>query len=250
MHLVEKYHYSLAGLGAEVTALRPTVVCGEIPPARYRGPLEGAFPPEAVYLDNLATTLGAKFIAADWRGNYLASRDAERRVSKVAAESAAALEADLKARLDQYAGLSLFDFFTDPEIERVIRRVHQTWIDAGGEAADGFWSTRNREIVRLCGQHFAPGARIVLAFGVDHGFAIVDELRRQFQIDASAAPRMFEHKATAASVPVIERWKANLRSLQSVAADKSASDADKAMVQGLGRVKELTRFIETAGVPQ
>ena len=70
MHFEERYHYSLIDLQTQVRSLHPDVVCGEITPEAFNGPMEGNFPPEAAMLAEMAPGWGARFIPADWRVSF------------------------------------------------------------------------------------------------------------------------------------------------------------------------------------
>ena len=70
MHFGERYRYSLVDLQAQIRLLHPDVVCGEITPDALNGPMEGNLPPEAAMLAEMAASLGARFIPADWRISF------------------------------------------------------------------------------------------------------------------------------------------------------------------------------------
>src|ERR1039457_2004021 len=69
MHFEERYHYSLIDLQAQVRSVHPDVVCGEITPEAYNGPMEGNFPPGAAMLAEMAPGWGVRFI--DRKGTRL-----------------------------------------------------------------------------------------------------------------------------------------------------------------------------------
>ena len=67
LHFKPESHYSLADLQNELEALHPDLICGEIAPEAYQGPMEGYFPPEAAYVAEIASQLQARFAPTDWR---------------------------------------------------------------------------------------------------------------------------------------------------------------------------------------
>src|SRR5512146_223243 len=76
-HFQDRFHYSMTDLRAQVLALDPDLVCGEITPEAYQQEFEGYFPPEAVLLDETAREHGIRFAPVDWRMDSAKQAEAE-----------------------------------------------------------------------------------------------------------------------------------------------------------------------------
>jgi hypothetical protein len=60
------------------------------------------------------------------------------------------LAGQARALMRNFNGVSLFDLVHSAEMQAALRRAHDLRIELAGEAADGFWTTRNATIVRRC----------------------------------------------------------------------------------------------------
>ncbi len=249
-HLVARYRYSLADLGAEVEALRPDLVCGEVTPEHFSGALEGLYPPEVAVVREASARVGAVFVPADWRGDYAEVFRAERRMDAAQKERFDHAHDELMARLAAWEGASLFDFIGDAETQSLVARAHATRIEYGNQAADGFWTTRNAEIVRRClaSSRWATAKRAVFAFGMEHTYAIERVLLAEHGIRASKAPRLFTPSNSPASQAVLREWVRHRDALKALEGDPAIEPALRERVIASGRVHELGLFIESRGV--
>jgi hypothetical protein len=245
MHFDERYHYSPVDLQAQVRSLHPDVVCGEITPEAYNGPMEGNFPPEAAMLAEMAPSWGARFIPADWRVSFAWQDRATRQLSEDKKKSAEldAEENKAKTYFDGFSSASLYDF-TSGQAEFLVMSDHKFEEVIGentvADIAYGAWHERNRKIVENCLTEADGAKRIVFVFGVSH----LPQLRRQLAargLTAQIPARAFipAGLGTMSSV-VIARWQRNLKNLEGIADGSIAVSADdRAKVKDMNRAPQL-----------
>jgi hypothetical protein len=250
MHFEERYHYSLIDLQAQVRSAHPDVVCGEITPEAYNGPMEGNFPPEAAMLAEMAPGWGVRFIPADWRVSFAWQDRATRQLSEDKKKSAEldAEENKEKAYYDGFSGGSLYDS-TSGSAEFLARADHKFEEVAGentvADIAYGAWHERNRKIVENCLTEAGPAKRIVFVFGSSH----LPLLRRQLAargLKAQIPARAFTPAGLGNLPPaVIARWQRNLKNLEGIADGTVAISADnRAKVKDTNRAPVLRSEIE------
>ncbi|MGA2167277.1 MAG: hypothetical protein ABSG62_03640 [Terracidiphilus sp.] len=241
MHFEERYHYSLIDLQTQVRSLHPDVVCGEITPEAFNGPMEGNFPPEAAMLAQMAPGWGARFIPADWRVSFSWQDRASQQEArdKVKAAEVDAAQNKAKAYFAAFSGDSLYDYtsgstpylaMVDHMFEEVIGE------NTPSDIAAGAWHERNRKIVENCLTEAGPGMRIVFVFGSGH----LPQLRRQLAargLTAQIPPRAFTPAGPGTMPPaVIARWQRNLKNLEGIADRSIAVSADN-----LAKAKDTNR---------
>jgi len=180
MHFEERYHYSPVDLQVQVQSVHPDVVCGEITPEAYNGPMEGNFPPEAAMLAEMAPGWGVRFIPADWRISFAWQDRAGQQLSQDRNKSAAldAEESKATAYFGRFSGASLYDYTSgSPEFLAMTDRKFEEEIGENtvADIAYGAWHERNRAIVENCLAAAGPARRIVFVFGASH----LPQLRRQ-----------------------------------------------------------------------
>ncbi len=248
-HLTARFRYSLTDLEAEVRGLAPDLICGEIVPQALGTRLEGVFPPEAAFLAVLAPELNAVFAASDWRADLDADHFKSTTTESSAPEGVESLRKPLLDQLDHFKGVTLFDLVHGVEFENLTRQIHESWIEAAGEAADGFSVTQNKRIVEKCleAARTHHSRRVLFAFGQDHQYAIKDALRTRGLVGKSP-PRMFKPSSVpVAQKEVMIRWMKNRAALEQLSkAPSTPADVQK-MISGLKRIKELTLFIDSQG---
>jgi hypothetical protein len=247
LHFKAESHYSLADLRNEVEALHPDLICGEITPEAYQGPMEGYFPPEAAYLAEVASTLHARFAATDWRITKAWQSRAGAMEPKEVTDKVEALEKEIAKQMQSQTEPTLFDFYhsesvslEDYKFEKVIGENTVSDIAAGG------WHERNRRIVENCLDAAAGSRRIVIVYGAAH----IPQLQRQLAargITAQIASRRFV-PAGMGSVPpsVISRWQRNLDNLKRMldgSITVSRDSLDK--VKDSHRVQDLELALKT-----
>ena len=217
LHFKSESHYSLADLRTEVEALHPDLICGEIAPEAYQGPMEGYFPPEAAYLAEIAPLLHARFAPTDWRIARAWQRRAEQMEPKEIQEKLDALTKEQAKQMESRNDPSLFDFLHSKGLEIADYQFEQV---AGEntvtDIALGAWHERNRRIVENCLDAGSGARRIVFVYGAGH----IPQLQRQLAaqgITAQVASRRFI-PAGMGSVPpsVIGRWQRNLENLKRI----------------------------------
>jgi hypothetical protein len=115
--------------------------------------------------------------------------------------------APVARQLERFSGESLFELAHSPSFQKALRNAHETCTREGGEAADGFWRTRNRTIVRRCLQraHASAPETIVFVFGVDHKYAIEDEVRRADGARVRPVERSFEPRSRRVPEAIVRR---------------------------------------------
>lgn len=217
LHFKTESRYSLADLRNEVEQLHPNLICGEIVPEAYEGPMEGYFPPEAALLAELAPTLHARFAATDWRIAKGWQDRAEKMEPKEIQDKLDALTEQQAKRMQSLTEPSLFDYLhtanlavAEYQFEQVAGENTVTDIALGG------WHERNRRIVENCLDAAEGAGRIVIAYGAGH----IPQLQRQLAargVAARIADRRFV-PAGMGSVPpsAIARWQRNLDNLKRI----------------------------------
>ena len=245
MHFEERYHYSLIDLQAQIRSLHPDVVCGEITPEDFSGPMEGNFPPEAAMLSEMTPSWGARFVPADWRVSFAWQARGEKQEAdnKVKATEVNAEQDKLKAYYEAFPGGSLYDYTNgSPQFQAMVDHMFEDVIgeNTPSDIAAGAWHERNRMIVENCLAKAGPAKRIVFVFGAAH----VAQLQRQLAalgLKGQIPPRTFT-PAGLGTMPqaVIARWERNLKRLEGVADGTIAASANmKAKVQDTNRAPQL-----------
>ena len=247
LHFKAENHYSLADLRNEVEALHPDLICGEMTPEAYQGPMEGYFPPEAAYLAELAPTLHARFAATDWRITHAWQSRAEEMEPKEVKDKLDELTKETAKQIQSLTEPSLFDFLhtkgvaiADYQFEQVVGENTVSDIAMGG------WHERNRRIVENCLDAAAGAGRIVIVYGAGH----VPQLRRQLAargITAQIASRRFVPAGMGSMPPsVIARWQRNLDNLKRLLDGSLAVSRDSLdKVKDSHRVQDLELALKT-----
>jgi hypothetical protein len=249
LHFKVESHYSLADLRNEVEALHPDLICGEITPEAYQGPMEGYYPPEAAYLAEVAPTLHARFAATDWRITKAWQSRAEEMEPKEIKDKLEALAEETTKQIQSQTEPTLFDFLhaksialADYQFEQVIGENTVSDIAMGG------WHERNRRIVENCLDTDTGSHRIVIVYGAAH----IPQLQRQLAargITAQVASRLFVPGGMG-SVPssVITRWHRNLDNLKRILDGSIAVSRDSlAKVKDSHRTQDLELALKTYG---
>jgi hypothetical protein len=247
LHFKAENHYSLADLRNEVAALHPDLICGEITPEAYQGPMEGYFPPEAAYLAEVAPTLHARFAATDWRITHAWQSRAEEMEPKEVKDKLESLAEETAKQMQSQAEPTLFDFLhtkqvaiADYQFEQVIGENTVSDIAMGG------WHERNRRIVENCLDADAGSRRIVIVYGAAH----IPQLQRQLAargITAQIASRLFVPGGMG-SVPssAIARWQRNLDNLKRILDGSLAVSRDSLdKIEDSHRVQDLELALKT-----
>jgi hypothetical protein len=249
LHFVAENHYSLADLRNEVEALHPDLICGEIAPEGYEGPMEGYFPPEAAYLAEIAPTVHARFVPTDWRIAKAWQDRAEQMEPKEIKDKIDATTKQQTELMGTQSGASLFDFLHGKNLEIADYQFEQlAGENTVTDIALGAWHERNRRIVENCLDADAGSRRILFVFGANH----IPQLRRQLAaqgITAQIATRRFLPSGMG-SVPasVIARWQRNLENLKRILDGRLVVSRDSLeKVKGSNRVQGLELALKTYG---
>ena len=249
LHFQVENHYSLADLGNEVEALHPDLICGEITPEAYQGPMEGYFPPEAAFLAEIAPALHARFAATDWRITHAWQRRAEEMQPKEVQDKLEALTEDAARQRQSQTDPSLFDFLhtkgvaiADHQFEQVVGE------NTVSDLAMGGWHERNRRIVENCLDAAAGAGRIVIV--VVYGAGHIPQLQRQLAargVTAQIASRRFVPTGMGNVPPsVIARWQRNLNNLKRILDGSLAVSRDSLdKVKDSHRVQDLELALKT-----
>lgn len=246
-HLNSNKHYSINDLLAQISVLKPDLVCGEITPEAYEKPMEGYFPPEAAVLAEMASELNYSFVPVDWRLDYSTQSLANKNYPLEVQEQVQTLANNLHARLKVSNSPSFYDDLHDKTTLNVLDSLYEKIIGINtlAEIASGSWHERNRRVIEN-GFAAAKNARIIVfVFGVDH----IPQLKRQLKaigIEAKIPSRMFvssdKHKMP---VAVIERWKRNLKNLILIRDKKVPSTYDNYQkVINSNRIEDIMEAIE------
>jgi hypothetical protein len=250
MHFEERYHYSLVDLQRQVLAQHPDVICGEITPEAYNAPMEGNFPPEAAMLAEMAPGWGVRFVPADWRVSFAwqARGEQQEASNTVKATEVQAAQDEVKAYLDRFSGVSLYDYTngSDQYLQMVDRMFEQViGENTPSDIAAGAWHERNRKVVENCLSAAGAARRIVFVFGESH----LPQLRHQLAargLIGGIPPRAFTPGGLG-TMPstVIARWRRNLRNLQGIANGTVAvSMDDRAKVKDTNRASVLRQELD------
>ena len=238
-HFQDPPRYSIQDLKAQVLALNPDLICGEITPEAYQQPLEGYFPPEASFLDEVAREHTIRFAAIDWRMDSARQSDAEAAEPPSVKEKAKAHAERLMGQIKAFTGDSLYDFLHGPECVSAIDALYEQikGENTVSDIAAGSWHERNRRMAANCLKAAAGARRIVVVAGVDH----VPQLRRQFGalgIATQIPPRHFTPAGQGqVSSAVLTRWQRNLDNLRAILSGRVPASAD-----ALRKVKQSRRI--------
>jgi hypothetical protein len=248
LHFKQESHYSLADLRSEVEALHPDLICGEITPEAYQGPMEGYFPPEAAYLAEIAPTLHARFAPTDWRIAKAWQDRAEQMEPKEVKDKIDELAKKQAKQMQSMTDASLFDFLHTKALEIADYQFEQlAGENTVSDIALGAWHERNRRVVENCLDAAGTGAsRIVFVYGASH----IPQLQRQLAaqgITAQIASRRFVPGGMGSVPPsVIARWQRNLKNLNRILAGSlvvTHDDLNKA--RDSHRVQDLQLALKT-----
>ncbi|NTV76214.1 MAG: TraB/GumN family protein [Holophaga sp.] len=251
LHFSPRSHYSLADLREQILALEPDLICGEITPEALGGPMEGYFPPEAVFLAEMAPRWRMRFSAVDWRMDSALQEKAERGEPADVAERAGRMDQAFGEGLAAFAGASLYDFVHLPStLEQVDLKFEKViGENTVSDLAAGSWHERNRRIVANSLAAAEGARRILIVFGASHLPQLVRQLEAR-GIKARIAPRRFQPGgSTAVPRPVVERWRRNLENLKGVRDGRIAASADALLkVRRSNRVRDLEQAIQASSI--
>lgn len=246
MHLDDAFHYSMVDLRAEVLSLKPDLVCGEITPEAYQQPLEGYFPPEAAFLDEVARTEKIRFAPVDWRMDSARQAEADAAEPAAVKEKAKAQGDILRAGIKAFSGVSLYDFIHSAESLRIVDVMYEEIKGEGtvSDIAAGSWHERNRRMATNCLKAASGATRVVIVAGIDH----VPQLRRQFGalgIEGQVPPRGFTPGGQGQMpASVLSRWRRNLNNLRGIVAGTVPASADELLkVKQSRRIQDLDEAI-------
>jgi hypothetical protein len=176
-HLNGDFMYSLADIKNIIKTIAPDVICGEVAPEAYGTPMRGYFPPEQRIVEAVASAIDAIYTPCDWRAparDYPIQAAFPPKNQKIIDEQQAELKREIAL-----AGAGDFALIHSAKFQMKIKSIHDEVMAFGGEAADGFWLTRNKNIVKQClkvaDQKLAK--RILFVYGIDHKYAVEQELR-------------------------------------------------------------------------
>lgn len=251
MHFEDRYHYSLIDLQVQVRSLHPDLVCGEISPEAFNGPMEGNFPPEAAMLAEIVSGWGVRFIPADWRISFAWQQRGQKQEAENKSNAAEvdAAQNKVKAYYDRFSGDSLYDYTNgSPQFLSMVDHMFETVIgeNTPSDIAAGAWHERNRMIVENCLAGAGSAKRIVFVFGNGH----LPQLQRQLSargLEGRIPPRAFT-PAGLGTMPaeVIARWQRNLKNLEDIASGSIVVSSDlRAKVLDTNRAPVLSSEIAT-----
>lgn len=247
MHFNRDKHYSVNDLLAQIQQLKPDVVCGEITPEAFEKPMEGYFPPEAVFLAEMATENNYQFVPVDWRLDYTTQDIASKHFPSSVKEKRSMLLKKVQSEFRESDKPSFYDDIHKETILNYLDSLYENIIgtDALAEIASGSWTERNRRIIEN-GLAAASNARvIVFVFGLDH----IPGLKRHLMfadIEAKIPERLFTPgKNLEVSSAVLERWKRNLENLKLIRDKEAPTTYDNYhKVVESNRIQDLVEAIE------
>lgn len=246
LHFEERYRYSLIDLQTQVRSLHPDVVCGEITPEAFNGPMEGNFPPEAAMLAEMAPEWRVRFIPADWRVSYALQERGERQEAenKLKAAEVDAAQKKLKTYYGEFSSGSFYDYTNgSAQFLSMVDHMFEEVIgdNTPSDIAAGAWHERNRTIVDNCLAGAGSAKRIVFVFGQAH----LPQLQRQLTARGMTGqiPARAFTPAGLGTMPseVIARWQRNLKNLKGIANGTVAVSSDmRAKVRVTNRAPQLS----------
>lgn len=216
MHFNPDYHYSIPDLLAQIIALKPDVVCGEITPEAFGQAMEGYFPPEAAFLAQMAQKCNYRFVPVDWRLDYATQTKAGSIYPVSIKEKGDSLIGNYIVSLKESNYKSVYDYIHGTSNLKIIDSLYEQIISPNPitEIAHGSWQERNRRIVENGMAAVKNAHRIVFVFGSDH----IPQIQRQLKalgIDAQIPKCLFTpSNSFKVSNEVLERWKRNLENLK------------------------------------
>lgn len=247
MHFNPDKHYSINDLLAQISALKPDLVCGEITPEAFNQSMEGYFPPEATFLAEMANELNYRFVPVDWRLDYSTQTAAYKEFPATIQEQRAVILKKLQHKLNTSNNPSLYDTLHDKTFLNDLDSLYENIIgvNALAEIASGSWHERNRRVVENALSAVGNAKTIVFVLGIDH----IPQLQRQLRIlgiEAQIPLRMFVPSDNyMVSKVVIERWKRNLENLQLIRDKKiPATYDDYQKVVNSKRIENLEEAIQ------
>jgi hypothetical protein len=245
-HFWPEAHYSLKDLRKEIESIRPQEICGEITPEAYKTSMEGYYPPEAVYLDEIGPALNARFVPADWRIASAWQGRAQAMMPKAVREQWEDSEAEIGKQLKEaLKSETVFDFLHGNFVVLSKRKFEEVLGEnTVGDIALGGWHERNRRIVENCLDASAGAQRIVIAFGASH----IEQLQMQLKqagITAKIPLRSFTPSGMGTVPPsVIARWRLNRDNLKAILAGSiKVSNDSLSKIKDSNRVQELDRAL-------
>lgn len=246
MHFDTSYNYSINDLLTQVSFLKPDLVCGEITPEAYKNKMEGYFPPEAAFLDEMSGVLNYRFKPVDWRLDFATQTIASNEYPVDVKKQRKELLKKLQEQIDSSKAISLYDTFHDSTFlsgldslyEKIIRK------SALAEIASGSWTERNRRAVENGIAHANDAKVIVFVFGVDH----IPQLKRQLELlgyHPIIPKRVFtptnNYKVSKAA---LDRWEQNKLNLELISTKQiPATNDNYSKVINCNRINDLNKAI-------
>lgn len=246
MHFNPAHHYSVNDLLAQVTKLKPDVVCGEITPEAFKQKMEGYYPLEASFLAEMADRNHYRFIPVDWRIDASTQELAGRIFPKDVEKMQSGIDNKYIEGINKYHGQSLYDFIHAAENVSLMDSLFEKVVGSNpiSEIAMGSWQERNRRIVENSLPYLKSCNVVVFVFGAAH----LPQIQRQLEklgYTAEIPERLFTPSNNMKISPqVIARWKNNLAQLIKIRDGIAGSYDDRKKVSQSKRIDELTEALK------
>jgi hypothetical protein len=239
-YLDPSWGFSLGDLRETVIALQPDLLCLEVDPRYENTALTGIFPPEAVVLEQLAKDLSIDFACVDWRADINDYKPTSARVETLIQP----LHKRFVTNTKKYNGTQ-YQYIAGSAGQRLTRQMHETILRHDGEAADGFWVTRNTKIVEnsIREARERNAKRIVLVFGMDHKYIIEEYLRRYADVRVGLVSVVKDRRSWHPSTSIINTWQNNLDNLRKLQGSPNTDRSVLKWIDSLKRDEELSMFI-------
>jgi len=246
-HFSPEYNYSITDLQAQIQALKPDLVCGEIAPWAIDQPMEGYFPPEAAFLAEMASILNYRFVPVDWRLDYATQSRADSLYPESVLAQVSSFADTYMTKIMESDCQSIYDEIHSEENIAIVDSVFEKIIGADpiAETAHGNWKERNQRIAENGIAAAKDVRRIVFVFGSDH----IPQIRRQLNnlgFESQVPKRLFI-PSNNFKVPdaVKERWKRNLENLKLIRDKKIPVSEDYYQkIMNSRRIQELESAIQ------
>ena len=241
-HLDPIYGFSLNDLQSTVKALQPQLLCLEVDPQDEDTNRVGLYPPETVVLKHLARELFISSAAVDWRADFKTYKE----LSPLVKASVDQQQKELMDRATKSVA-GKYDFFISTPAKQLIQKIHDTILKKDGEAADGFWITRNSRIAERCMTEARKiqASNVVFVFGVDHQYILEDTLSKFPDVKVNESSIRHGDPTWVVAQEIVDEWKNRLSALKELQ-NSSADPMLQKRVEQSGRIKELELFIRSA----
>lgn len=253
-HLVSDFEYGFTDIENIAQIIKPDLYCIELTAEAFKTKLEGYFPPENTVIIDYAKKTHTGVVPVDWRYDLNKREEHKKRTNKISSKIHKANKKIQKTAINYLKKNGWKNYFgfaqNNKDFHQLIKNYHNTIIDLLGEGADGYWLTRNENIVKniLEAKEKHKARRILVTLGLHHKYIIEELLAKEKDIVIKRLPNYTSH-AREVNLDIIGRWKKNLWNLKLLLEEKNVSRLFKYKIKKSKRIEELNEIIEAKGAP-